>query len=108
VITFLPSLSGRLSVDHYPNFPCLPVFPTSYQVINTFASISFRATLSDGYQTGPADFGYLSGICFVHVIADVFIASSCPINRTGKQPTSCGIPFISILANRISVHAFPV
>jgi hypothetical protein len=83
VITFLPSLSGRLSVDHYPNFPCLPVFPTSYQVINTFASISFRATLSDGYQTGPADFGYLSGICFVHVIADVFIASSCPINRTG-------------------------
>jgi hypothetical protein len=60
-------------------------FPTSHQVVDTFASIPFLITLSDSYRTGPADFSCLTGFRFVLIIADNFSASSCPINRAGKS-----------------------
>jgi hypothetical protein len=85
VITFLPSLASRLSVDHYPKVPCLPVFLTGYKVFHTFASVSFSVTLSDWYRTGPAVFSRLTGIRFVFSVAGDFSASSCPINRAGKS-----------------------
>jgi hypothetical protein len=76
VITFLPSLSSGFSVDHYPKFPCLPVFLTGYQAINTFASISFSATLL--FRAGLVGFSCFTGFHFVLIIADDFSVSSCP------------------------------